>query len=64
MKKLLHYLSKAFGGLVGFLFLFAVCSLDSEGWWPVVLLVISGICLYVVAWHNGWMDDPEAEEAE
>ena len=64
MTKLWNYISMALSGLAGFLFIFSICSLDSKGWWPVVLLVISGICLYVVAWHNGWWDDPELEEEE
>ena len=64
MKKLLHYISKLLGGLVGFLFIFSICSLDSEGWWPVVLLVVSGICLFAIAWHKGWIDGVEAEDAE
>lgn len=60
----MKYITKALGFLFGFLFIFSICSIDSEGWWPFVLLTISGIALYVMAWRNGWFYDPELEEEE
>lgn len=53
-----------FCGLFGFTVMFAVASIDSESWWPIVLLAISGLCLSVISWRCGWMYDPEMEEEE
>ena len=50
----------AFHYFVGFVCLFSLCAVDSDGWWALILFVASSLYLGVLAWRKG----KEMEEAE
>lgn len=53
---------KYIDSFVALLFMFSLCALDSDGWWAMILLIASGLCLGVIAWRRGYFE--EWEEAE
>lgn len=53
--KVKRIILKGFTYLMGIIFLFSICCLDSENFYiPLITMIISGAWLYFIAWINGW----------
>lgn len=58
----MKYIIKAFNYLVGFIFMFSLCAVDSTAWWPMIVLAASGVYLVFLAWRSGLMAEMEESE--
>lgn len=60
MKKIRNIITAAFGVL----FVLSLMAIDSDTWMPLIVCVVSWLVLAVAAYKNGWMYEPERDEAE